>query len=55
MIAVGVTESIRIRELAAIASYDNFEGKNVLLAKKFDDLDDIKDELIDAICNSKWR
>ena len=51
MIAVGIGNNIRQLELEGIASA-NLEN-NVIKADNFDRLDDIKEQLIESICNSK--
>lgn len=53
LISVGVGRSIRMRELEAITSFPNQEGGNILMADDFEDLDNLRDSLVDAICNSE--
>ena len=52
MVAVGIGNNIRQLELEGIASasLDN----NVIKTDDFDRLDEIQEQLVDAICNSKW-
>ena len=55
LISVGIGRSVRMRELQGIASYPNEAGKNVLVVDEFEDLRDIEEELVDALCNSEFH
>ena len=54
MIAIGIGSSIKVSELEAIASDPNEMGENVLQARDFNDLQNLRGRLIETICNSEY-
>ena len=53
LISVGIGNSIRLRELQAIASYPNTPGKNVLKVEDFNALDSIRNTITKVVCGSE--
>ena len=51
MLAIGVTNSIRMSELRSIASFP--PSKNMWMVNNFDDLPSITRDVADAMCNGR--
>ncbi len=53
IIAVGVGNNVRMRELTGMASFPL--GSTVFTVEEFEDLGDIVDNITDLVCDGKWR
>ncbi len=52
IIAVGVGDNVRMRELKGMASFPL--GSTVFTVEEFEDLGDIADNITDLVCDGKW-